>query len=1164
MLRVLHGVFALVVLSLPLGFASPAFAQSHFADCASMTGSNASIILSTAINPTVDGTGIEAGDEIAVFTPEGICAGAGTWSGGNMSITAWGDDIITPDKDGFAAGDPISFRLWDASAEEETGDITISYSSDQPFYRTDGNYGDNGIYVISAFAAAGSPAAPVAPAVPALATPADHAADVALAPALSWSASEGAASYDVQVSTSEDFSSFVANETGLTATTTSLADLAEGTAYFWRVRAVNAGGASTYSAAWSFTTTDPTAAPSPIPNAPVPASPADAAADVALAPTLVWHASAGAATYEVQVSTGAAFESYTVDATGVTDTTYALADLLEGTNYFWRVRALNADGASSYSTARSFTTTDPTPTPTPVPNAPVSASPADAAADVALSPTLVWHASAGAATYDVQVSTGAAFESYIVDATGVTDTTYALSDLLEGTNYFWRVRAVNASGSSLPSETSSFRTIDLTPDVPVAPIPSSPANAAVDVSPSLTLTWEAVIDAATYDLQVSTDPEFSSLVIDKTALIKTNHALEDLQLATIYYWRVRAANGTGQSPYSDAWSFTTGTTNSAPEVTNPIDDQVLVVGNAPFEVNLTESPLVFTDPDSDAMSFEAQSSDATVAAAVLEEGVLRVTVLSEGAAQVTVTAADAGGLTASLTFDVTATVIPNTTPEITSAPIKNTVTGQPYSYVVRATDADGDVLTLKAVKIPGWMSFTDRGDGTGELSGLPSTSHVGVHDIVVKVTDERGASAQQSYHLSVSTKNNAPAVVETETEILQPLVEGDATVDLRNVFKDADGDPLKFEATSDAPHVVSVDVDGYLLVITPRMRGTAAVDVKATDSRGQFVSTSFSVTVEYNRVPVAARDFAEGAEDAELAISVLTNDVDADGDALTIHVETAPKHGAAEVRNGLILYTPAENFNGLDSLTYRIVDSFGGEASSVAVIRITPVDDAPFFPAADAIVSPEDGAHLVIGGEVPGTAADAVANVAISWEGAVDPEGDSLAYVWELSASEDFAEPLLRIEVGQDTQFDMTYGAVAEALADHGVEIGSSVTGFHRIAAVAGGKTGASSPRAITLTRGTPTSIVDGDLPKSFSLEQNYPNPFNPQTTISYTLEAPAFVTLKVYNVLGREVATLVSEDVPAGRHDVRFDATTLNSGTYFYRINAGSFTATKQMILLR
>ena len=89
-------------------------------------------------------------------------------------------------------------------------------------------------------------------------------------------------------------------------------------------------------------------------------------------------------------------------------------------------------------------------------------------------------------------------------------------------------------------------------------------------------------------------------------------------------------------------------------------------------------------------------------------------------------------------------------------------------------------------------------------------------------------------------------------------------------------------------------------------------------------------------------------------------------------------------------------------------------------------------------------------------------------------------------------------------------------------------------------------------------------LPQSFDLAQNYPNPFNPITTLHYELPEAAQVRLVVYDVLGRQVATLVDEQKEAGRYDVQFDASRLSSGTYFYRIEAGSFQAVKQMILLK
>ncbi|MBK6914153.1 MAG: T9SS type A sorting domain-containing protein [Ignavibacteriales bacterium] len=87
---------------------------------------------------------------------------------------------------------------------------------------------------------------------------------------------------------------------------------------------------------------------------------------------------------------------------------------------------------------------------------------------------------------------------------------------------------------------------------------------------------------------------------------------------------------------------------------------------------------------------------------------------------------------------------------------------------------------------------------------------------------------------------------------------------------------------------------------------------------------------------------------------------------------------------------------------------------------------------------------------------------------------------------------------------------------------------------------------------------------KEFSLKQNYPNPFNPSTVISYSLPQKEFVTIKVIDILGREVATLVNEVKPAGKFEVEFDASSLASGVYVYRIKAGSFTTSKKMLLTK
>ncbi|MGA9292804.1 MAG: T9SS type A sorting domain-containing protein [Ignavibacteriaceae bacterium] len=91
-----------------------------------------------------------------------------------------------------------------------------------------------------------------------------------------------------------------------------------------------------------------------------------------------------------------------------------------------------------------------------------------------------------------------------------------------------------------------------------------------------------------------------------------------------------------------------------------------------------------------------------------------------------------------------------------------------------------------------------------------------------------------------------------------------------------------------------------------------------------------------------------------------------------------------------------------------------------------------------------------------------------------------------------------------------------------------------------------------------------GEVPASYSLEQNYPNPFNPSTVISYTLPAGGLVSLKVYDLLGEEVGTLVNRYQNAGLHEITFNASGLASGMYIYRLSAGNFVAEKKLVLMK
>ncbi len=103
------------------------------------------------------------------------------------------------------------------------------------------------------------------------------------------------------------------------------------------------------------------------------------------------------------------------------------------------------------------------------------------------------------------------------------------------------------------------------------------------------------------------------------------------------------------------------------------------------------------------------------------------------------------------------------------------------------------------------------------------------------------------------------------------------------------------------------------------------------------------------------------------------------------------------------------------------------------------------------------------------------------------------------------------------------------------------------------------------LLGGSLTSVKEtGSVPMQFSLSQNYPNPFNPSTTIRFALPKSAYVTLKIYDLLGQEIETLVNEKLLAGEYDLLWNAAGLPSGVYLYRIRADEFVETKKLVLLK
>ena len=107
---------------------------------------------------------------------------------------------------------------------------------------------------------------------------------------------------------------------------------------------------------------------------------------------------------------------------------------------------------------------------------------------------------------------------------------------------------------------------------------------------------------------------------------------------------------------------------------------------------------------------------------------------------------------------------------------------------------------------------------------------------------------------------------------------------------------------------------------------------------------------------------------------------------------------------------------------------------------------------------------------------------------------------------------------------------------------------------------------AMRLKQKVGTGVVETkeDLPTTYSLSQNYPNPFNPTTTIRYSIPSAGVVQLKVYDILGSELSTLIDEYKQAGVYEVEFDAAKFTSGVYLYKLTSGEYSATKKMMVLK
>jgi hypothetical protein len=147
-----------------------------------------------------------------------------------------------------------------------------------------------------------------------------------------------------------------------------------------------------------------------------------------------------------------------------------------------------------------------------------------------------------------------------------------------------------------------------------------------------------------------------------------------------------------------------------------------------------------------------------------------------------------------------------------------------------------------------------------------------------------------------------------------------------------------------------------------------------------------------------------------------------------------------------------------------------------------------------------------------------------------------------------------------------TYAVTVDKTGFDEVASQSATVSYNNTTTPTGGQTSTPVTQSVSFTMSGTTSVsaTRANVVKDYRLEQNYPNPFNPSTMISFALPQAGITTLKVYNVLGQEVTTLLNGYQTGGVHQVLFNADKLSSGVYFYELQSGNFVQSKKMVLLK
>ncbi|MBA4405781.1 hypothetical protein C0389_00760 [bacterium] len=852
------------------------------------------------------------------------------------------------------------------------------------------------------------------------------------------------------------------------------------------------------------------------------------------------------------------------------------ATLAENTQYYWIVESSTAGPGGPWirpSLEATFKT---------IPVAPALTTPAAAATGVAVTTTFVWGGVAGGNFYQLQVNDDGTFTNAneFAPAPGNYTTSPAATGLSTGTVYSWRVRASNDGGATYGAW-SAVRTFTTVLPNPVLTAPADLASG-ISITPDFTWTWSG--GPATYTITIATDPGFAAPNIVYPATAATSpYSLpiaSALNNGTIYYWRIIATVGAVTSSATGRFSTIFA---AIPSLVSPAHLSTIVGNTIHFQWTMPTGSLQYILEVDNGAGFG--SPELTTAA----------TTLNSFSYPYTLTTLPAGTYfwrvksytMTNLLISISSTyqfVISGPPTAVPAYPINLTTvySNSPiiYWYLNNYYYNQGVYYRVRYATVLGGPY-----GGGGAISPTTTNQWVPLNNLtigqtyyyVIDASTSSGfgagttTSTEGSFVVFYSAVNGIPVYLSyplgNTVYSLTPTLYWYLGVHVPGVTFDVQVNNGTDFTPNPALEVDQSGVSAYQLTTSTLTAGTSYVwRVRITGSTAWYGPETFTVDPSATTAPSAA-DANIPTPTSPIGGTVVATQspvlnwttsslnvleyqiIYSSNPTLTggvLSTNVTPPNTALGGTSGWLV----TNSYALSSLTQGATYYWQVRArlasppntvsnySSVAQFTVAPG-------ASPVVVLP---ANPLVGQAINSTAAN------LSW--IVPAQSTSaLTYDLQISKNKDMSGATLINNLPQPNY-------KAENLS-------ANTKYYWQVRSRNAGGSFSSYSYKGEFSTGTATAVEEDIIPTTFELSQNYPNPFNPTTKISYALPQNAYVSIKVYDMLGREVRSLVSNEMLAGSHSIEWSGedntgNKVASGAYIYRITAGNFVSTKKMVLIK